>query len=260
MSPENGTPITGGKGSMDPVVLIVQALVAGAGDAVKDGASPAIRVANEALLAKVKRRVSGTTDAEVALDGYKAAPEVWRWLSAELTSVGITPDLVATARALMSLVDAEGSAAGKYDVDVRASQGVQTGDHDDPYNTITAPTTGPVPGAGGQGGGPGGGGGGGASPFGGGGGGGGGGSETGTGGDGGPGGFPGGGGGGGGAGPESGSQGGDGASGMGRITYQVIGEDEPRVAVFLPGLKIEGRESEVARLGFPPTPVRPTDT
>jgi hypothetical protein len=27
--------------------------------------------------------------------------------------------------------------------------------------------------------------------------------------------------------------------------------NEPRVAVFLPGLRIEGRESEVARLGFP---------
>jgi hypothetical protein len=245
---------------MDLVTLIVQALVAGAGDAVKDGAPAAIKGEYEALLAAAMRRVSEKTDAEVALDGYTAAPEVWRWLSGELTAVGVSPDLVAIARALMWLVDAEGSAAGKYDVDVRGSQGVQARDYDVQYNTITAPTAEPVPGAGGQGGGPGGGGGGGASPFGGGGGGGGGGSDRGRGGDGGHGGFPGGGGGGGGAGPEGASRGGDGGSGMVRITYQVIGEDEQRVAVFLPGLKIEGRESEVARLGFPPTPIRSTDT
>jgi hypothetical protein len=41
---------------------------------------------------------------------------------------------------------------------------------------------------------------------------------------------------------------------MVRITYQIEGEDEPRVAVFIPGLQIEGPESEVAKLGFPPIP------
>jgi hypothetical protein len=53
---------------------------------------------------------------------------------------------------------------------------------------------------------------------------------------------------------------GRGASGMARITYQVEGDEEPRVAVFLPGLKIEGRESDVAQLGFPPVNLRPAGT
>jgi hypothetical protein len=146
---------------------------------------------------------------------------------------------------------------GKYAVDAQSGQGVQVGEGNVQNNTFTAPTPPSTPRTGGQGGGPGGGGGGGGSPFGGGGGAGGGGSSRGRGGGGGHGGLPGGGGGGGGFGPEGGGRGGDGAPGMIRLTYQVPGEDEPRVTVFVPGLRIEGPESEVAKLGFPPTPPLP---
>jgi hypothetical protein len=109
---------------------------------------------------------------------------------------------------------------------------------------------------GGRGGGLGGGGSGGASPRGGGGGGG---SRRGYGGDGGRGGFPGGGAGGGGAGRKGGGHGGDGGDGMIRLTYQVPGEAEPRVTVIRPGMQIEGPESEVAKLGYPPTLPPPAD-
>ena len=44
----------------------------------------------------------------------------------------------------------------------------------------------------------------------------------------------------------------DGRDGMIRLTYQVPGEAEPRVTV-LRGMQIEGPESEVAKLGYPPT-------
>jgi hypothetical protein len=115
----------------------------------------------------------------------------------------------------------------------------------------------PDPGVGGQGGSSRGGGGGGASPMGGGGGGGGS-SNRGRGGNGGRGGRPGGGGGGGGSGRKGGGRGGDGGDGMVRITYQVEGEDERRVAVFLPDRKVEGTESEVAERGFPPLPSPPS--
>jgi hypothetical protein len=242
---------------MDPVALVTTALASGAGAALKDGTSAAIKGLYEALRGKVKRRLSSRTDAEVVLDVEAAAPEVWQWLSSELAAVGVSADLVAAAQALMWLVDAEGSHAGKYEVDAQGSQGVQVGDNNTQNNTFMAAAGQPAPGAGGQGGGPGGGGGGGpgAGPFGGGGGAGGGGSSKGPGGPGGRGGSPGGGGGGGGEGPEGGGAGGDGGSGMVRLTYRLNGEDEPRVAVFLPGLKIEGKESDVAQLGFPPTPL-----
>jgi len=174
---------------MDSIALITTALATGTRAAVKDGASPAITGLYEALWAKVKHRLSSTTDAEVVLDGHAAAPEVWEWLSSELAALGVTDDLLAAALTLMRMVDPGGSQAGKYDVD---AQGNQDGHNDVQNNTFMAPAAQPVP------------------------------------------------------------DGGAGACGMVRITYQIEGEEEPRVAVFLPGLKIEGRESDVAQLGFPP--------
>lgn len=245
---------------MDPVTLVEMALTAGAAAGVKDTASSAVKDTYQGLKAKVKARFAGRPDAELVLAEHEAAPERWKEpLTSELTTAGVDAELVTAAQALMQLIDAAGSQAGKYDVDTRGSQGVQVGDHNVQNNTF-APQ--PAPGAGGQGGGPGGGGGGGAGggPFGGGGGAGGGDGGAGRGGDGGHGGLPGGGGGAGGAGAQGGGRGGDGGPGMVRLTYQVPGEDEPRVTVFLPGLKIEGPESEVAKLGFPPTPPTSSDT
>ena len=47
----------------------------------------------------------------------------------------------------MWLVDAEGSQAGKYDVDAQGSQGVQVGDDNIQNNTFMAPPAQPPPGA-----------------------------------------------------------------------------------------------------------------
>ena len=239
---------------MDPVTLVQVALAAGAGAGIKDTTSLAIKDAYEGLKARVKGRFAGRSDAELVLANHEAAPDEWQQpLSDHLAAVGVDAEMVEAAQLLIGLIDAAGTQAGKYAMDVQGSQGVQIGDHNKQHNTFSAPGRG---GPGGHGGG----GGGGASPFGGGGGGGGGASVYGRGGDGGPGGFPGGGGGGGGRGPEGGGRPGDGAPGMVRITYRVEGEDEPRVAVFLPGVKIEGTESEVAKLGYPPAPLPPTET
>jgi hypothetical protein len=245
---------------MDPATLVTTALASGAGAALKDETSAAIKGLYETLWGKVKRRLSSRTDVEVAINPQEAAREVWQWLSSELAAVGVSADLVAAAQALLWHIDAEGSQAGKYEIDAHGSQGLQIGDGNTQHNTFMPAPHPPEPGAGGHGGGPGGGGGGGASPFGGGGGAGGGGSSKGPGGDGGHGGWPGGGGGGGGFGPEGGGRGGDGGSGMVRLTYRLNGEDESRVAVFLPGLKVEGKESDVTQLGFPPPPIPPTGT
>lgn len=149
------------------------------------------------------------------------------------------------------------STPGPSVTSIRDSQGFQVGgDGNVQNNTFMPAPAQPDPGAGGHGGGlrGGGGGGRGASPFGGGGGAGGGDGGHGRGGPGGHGGFPGGGGGAGGGGDEDGGPGGNGGDGMVRITCQVPGEAEPRVTVFLPDRVIEGPQSEVAKLGFPPTP------
>jgi hypothetical protein len=241
-------------GRMDPVSLIEVALASGAAAGVKDTASSAVRDAYEGLKTKVKGLFTGRQRAELVLAEHEVAPDTWKApLISELTETGVDDDLIAAAQALMRLIDAEGSLVGKYSVDTRGSQGVQVGDGNVQNNTF-APA--PGPGDGGYGGGPRGGGGGGrgAGPFGGGAGAGGGDGGRRRGGPGGHGGFPGGGAGGGGGGDEGGGPGGNGGDGMVRLTYQVPGEAEPRVTVFLPDRVIEGPQSEVAKLGFPPTP------
>lgn len=242
--------------SVDPVSLVELALASGAAAGVKDTASLAVKDAYQGLKAKVGHLFAGRQDAEQVLAQHEAAPEAWKaQLISELGHAGVDSELVMAALALMRLLDARGFQSGKYNVDLHDGQGVQVGDGNVQNNTFMPAPIQPDRGAGGQGGGLRGGGSGGASPLGGGGGAGGGGDGgRGRGGDGGHGGFPGGGGGGGGGGDEGGGRGGDGGSGMIRLTYQVPGEPEPRVAIFLPGQQIEGPEGEVAKLGFPPSP------
>ena len=120
---------------MDPITLIVAALAAvaasGALDTVKDGAKAGVTAAYEKLRGLVKRRVDGNPGAEVALAELEADPETWKApLAAKLTQLGAADDadLVAAAQALMELVDQAGARAGKYNVTIKGSKGVQVGD------------------------------------------------------------------------------------------------------------------------------------
>ena len=67
----------------------------------------------------MRRKLAGRPDAELVLARHEQDPQVWeKPLAQELTAVGVAddPDLVSAAQALMQLVDAAGSAAGKYQV------------------------------------------------------------------------------------------------------------------------------------------------
>jgi hypothetical protein len=124
---------------MDPVTLIVTALAAGAATALQDGVSSALKDAYARLTALVKKRFAGHPDRELVLARYEQAPQVWdKPLAEELTTTGAADDrdLMAAAQALMQLVDAAGSAAGKYQVVVHGSRGVQVGDHNTQHNTF----------------------------------------------------------------------------------------------------------------------------
>ena len=121
---------------MDPVTVIVAALGAGAGLGVKDTASQAVMDAYVGLKALVSRRLSGRQTGELVLARHERAPGIWeKPLAEELLLAGAAGDgdLIRAAQALLSLVDAAGTASGKYRVTVEGSQGVQVGDH----NTMT---------------------------------------------------------------------------------------------------------------------------
>jgi hypothetical protein len=104
---------------MDPVTLILTALVAGAAAGTKDTASSAIKDAYNGLKGLVRRKLTGRPGGELVLDRHEQDPQVWdKPLAQELTAAGAGEDagLVAAAQAVMQLVDAAGSAAGKYAV------------------------------------------------------------------------------------------------------------------------------------------------
>jgi hypothetical protein len=116
---------------MEPVALVVTALAAGAGLGLKTTASSAVTDAYTSLKSLTRKRLAGRRDGELVLSRHKQAPEAWQGpLTAELAAAGAGNDagLVAAAQALMTLIDAAGSQAGKYTVDARDSWGVLIGD------------------------------------------------------------------------------------------------------------------------------------
>ena len=130
---------------MDPITLIVAALAAGSSEgaleALKDDVKDAIKAAYATLRGLVRNRVCDQPGAELVLAQVETDPETWEApLAMMLTKGGAADDvnLVAAARALMELVDATGTAAGKYDVTIKDSQGVQVGDHNVQVNRFGA--------------------------------------------------------------------------------------------------------------------------
>jgi hypothetical protein len=130
---------------MDPVTLIVAALAAGASagalSELQDDMKDAVGFAYAKLRGLVKKRVAGNHGAEVALAEYEADPTIWETpLTAKLEQVGAAgdADLVAAAKALMEMVDQAGTRAGKYNVTIKDSEGVQVGDNGFQINTFGA--------------------------------------------------------------------------------------------------------------------------
>jgi hypothetical protein len=119
--------------AVEAVELVVSALAAGAVAGVKDTASAAVKDTYARLQSGVRRllRRNGAGEDVSVLEAYAAAPDEHRDdLVAALTAAGAGEDaeLVAAAQAVLAVVDPPGSEAGKYNVRVQDSQGVQIGD------------------------------------------------------------------------------------------------------------------------------------
>lgn len=127
---------------MDPVTLIVVALGAGALAGAKDAASSAVTDAYASLRELLKRRFAGKQNAELVLARHQGAPQTWKApLETTLKESGIDRDqeVIAAAQALMALLDAGGTQAGKYTVDLQGAQGVQIGDRGRQVNVFNPP-------------------------------------------------------------------------------------------------------------------------
>ena len=127
---------------MDPITLIVTALAAGAAAGMTDTASAMVTDAYAGLKALVRKRLGGDSNAELMLAKHAKAPETWQAsLTAVLTEAGADrdSDLIAAAHAVLDLLGGAGGRPGKYTVNARGAQGVQTGDHNCQDNVFHVP-------------------------------------------------------------------------------------------------------------------------
>jgi len=116
---------------MDPISLILAALVAGAAAGVKETADSAIKDAYAGLKALVARKLGrdGAAQAPADSDAERAA------LEGQLRSAGAGSDqeLIDAANTVLKSADPDGWNAGKYKVTISNSKGIVSGD----YNQVT---------------------------------------------------------------------------------------------------------------------------
>lgn len=125
---------------MDPITLIITALVAGASAAAKDTASQAIKDAYAGLKAIIQKRFAAKPETGVILQQHENDPDTWKkplTKSLEETGASQDPKIIETAQQLLQLVHPEQHAQGKFNVQLTGpAQGVQIGDGGTQHNVF----------------------------------------------------------------------------------------------------------------------------
>jgi hypothetical protein len=118
---------------MDPISLLMTALVSGATASIKETASQAIKDTYNELKTLIHSKLAGKPVAEMALAQYETKPDVWKApLQDSLKDAGIAQDtaIIEVAQKLMSLVQPQQAAQGKYNIQISGNvQGFAQGDH-----------------------------------------------------------------------------------------------------------------------------------
>jgi hypothetical protein len=116
---------------MDPISLIIAAVLAGASDGLKDAAGEAAGDAYRGLKELLRRKLAGNRAAEITLDEIDRDPEAWQKpLESQLreSSVGEDQDVICAAQQLLERIDPDGARAGKYSVTISGGKGIVVGD------------------------------------------------------------------------------------------------------------------------------------
>ncbi len=118
---------------VDPVSLIVAALVAGAAASTKEVTGTAIKDAYTGLKELVKRKFAGNAKAEEALADHEEDPETYeKPLKKALTQTGADQDqaILQEARRVIELAGAQQGSASKFTTHFHGSvRNVAMGDH-----------------------------------------------------------------------------------------------------------------------------------
>jgi len=127
---------------VEPISLILGALLAGATTGVRDAAGAAVKDAYTGLRDALRGKFSDKPAADTAVEEYVADPQQWQpVLETYLRQVGADADssVIAAAQSLMATLDADGAREGKYTVNLAGAQGVQVGDHNIQSNDFRSP-------------------------------------------------------------------------------------------------------------------------
>lgn len=118
---------------MDTVTLILTALSAGASAGLKDTASQAVKDTYNGLKTLIQNKFAGKPTAELALVEYEADPDTYeKPLKKALTEVHVDQekDIIEAAQQLMTLVQPQQAAMGKYNIQITGNiQGYAQGDN-----------------------------------------------------------------------------------------------------------------------------------
>lgn len=122
---------------MEPISLIISALVAGAAKAAGDAAPDAYK----GLKVLIKRKFAGEPKAEMVLEEHEQDPETYEApLKKKLAEVGADQDeeIIKAAQKLLEQVQPEDSAMGKYKVEFQGEVKVaQVGDRNQQNNKFS---------------------------------------------------------------------------------------------------------------------------
>ncbi len=119
---------------MDPVALIVSALIGGLTTGLTDTAKAATKDMYDALKARLMKKAEKNEDAQDAIAKIEKQPESkarQELLKVELGKLSLDNDqeLLKLAQSLLDILKESGDKAGKYKVDIQNSQGIVVGDN-----------------------------------------------------------------------------------------------------------------------------------
>lgn len=119
---------------MDPVTLIVSAIVAGVTAGATDVAKTAVKDTYNLFMNRLKKKFTGKEDVQEALAGVEKKPESkarQAVLEEEMAGLDIANDeeLLKLAQAVLEKLDEPGAQAGKYNIHISGSQGIVIGDY-----------------------------------------------------------------------------------------------------------------------------------
>jgi hypothetical protein len=127
---------------MDPISLVVAALVAGLTAGVTDTAKTAINDLYQAFKARLLPKVEGKEDAQSALVALEKKPDSegrQLALKEELTNLQVEKDteLIRLAQTFLEQADQKGAQAGKYVITIQNAQGTVIGDNNTVRQSFT---------------------------------------------------------------------------------------------------------------------------